>query len=244
MKGSRIRVRAFLVGVFLAADLEASTVRTVNVNNDAMVPILLKLGKSTVLRFTEKPKKVVVGNQNYYGLEFIDNDVAIQPLGAVATNLFVYTDHHTFGFLLTPGERYDDLVFVRWKFLREERREKNTPLSSTKTTFPKISFLAGKTLRIGIEKIEGPSTFGLHIVDCKLENVGKSGVDLSNFKITGTRKGKALDAQKFVLEKDMLKPGESGKLRMLLRLGANEDFSIEVRLNSDSGKTVVGRKFL
>ena len=70
-----------------------------------------------MLRFTAKPKKVVIGNQNYFSVEFIDNDLTIQPLGKVETNLFVYTPYRTYGFILRVCSncRSDDLVFVKWK---------------------------------------------------------------------------------------------------------------------------------
>ena len=95
----------------------ASSIRTVQVNAKKMQLIYLKMGMATVLRFTAKPKKVVIGNQNYYAVEFIDNDLTIQPQGKVETNLFVYTPYRTYGFILRVCSscRSDDLVFVKWK---------------------------------------------------------------------------------------------------------------------------------
>jgi len=73
--------------------------------------------RPTVLRFLEKPKKVVVGNQNYFNVEFIDKDITIQPQGKVTTNIFIYCDDRTYGLLLkvTNGSHYDDLVRIKWK---------------------------------------------------------------------------------------------------------------------------------
>ena len=95
----------------------ASSIRTVQVNAKKMQLIYLKMGRATVLRFTAKPKKVVIGNQNYYAVEFIDNDLTIQPQGKAETNLFVYTPYRTYGFILRVCSscRSDDLVFVKWK---------------------------------------------------------------------------------------------------------------------------------
>ena len=95
----------------------ASGIRTVQVNAKKMQLIYLKMGRATVLRFNAKPKKVVIGNQNYYAVEFIDNDLTIQPLGKVETNLFIYTPYRTYGFILRVCQscRSDDLVFVKWK---------------------------------------------------------------------------------------------------------------------------------
>ena len=108
-----------LAWVLLCCSLpaQASGIRTVQVNDKKMQLIYLKMGRATVLRFTSKPKKVVIGNQNYYAVEFIDNDLTIQPLGKVETNLFVYTPYRTYGFILRVCSscRSDDLVFVKWK---------------------------------------------------------------------------------------------------------------------------------
>ena len=55
---------------FLGVQVDAK-IRKVFVNADKMETIKLSMGKSTVLRFLEKPKKVVVGNKNYFNIEFI-----------------------------------------------------------------------------------------------------------------------------------------------------------------------------
>jgi hypothetical protein len=243
MKDQRIRILVLGLVLLLSTDLFASNVRTVAVNNDAMAPIFLKMGKSTVLRFVDKPKKVVIGNQNYYGLEFIENDVAIQPIGAVGTNLFVYTEHHTYGFLLPPGERYDDLVFVRWKYPQVGKTDGPRPVAA-KIVSPKLSFMVGEGLKIRVDKIQGPSTFGLHLIDCTIENVGKTELDISSTDLRATRSGKALENQSVVIERDKLKPHEKAKARVVLKLGTKDDFSIEGKLKGASGKIAVARKFL
>lgn len=101
--------------IFLSAKSEAA-VRSVEATDQAITPVYLSLGRSTVLRFREKPRKVVVGNQNYFNIEFIDNDLAIQPTGLVATNLFVYGESHNYGFNLRVSSTGtgDDLIHVAW----------------------------------------------------------------------------------------------------------------------------------
>ena len=220
-----------LIGLSAWTSVFANTVRTVLVNNDAMAPIFLKIGKSTVLRFPEKPKKVVVGNQNYYGLEFIENDVAIQPLGAVATNLFVYTNNHTYGFLLTPGEKYDDLVFVRWKY--PPVGATTTKAADIKETRPNVSFKIGGSLKISVERIKGPSTFGLYIVDCNIENVGKTEVSIEGMDLRAFHGGKPLDGQSAAIESEIV-----------LKLSSKEGFTIEAKLGKWAGMVPIGRKNL
>lgn len=217
--------------------------RTIGVNNDSMAPIYLRLGKSTVLRFPDKPRKVVVGNQNYYGLEFIENDVAIQPLGSVSTNLFVYTERRTYGFLLTPGERYDDLVFIRWKSGFERMQSKEAAPSARESRLW-LSFKVGKSMVVTVETVKAQTPLGLHLVDGTVENVGKIETALSGFSLRALRQGKALDKQSVVTEKERLKPGEKSKVRIVLKLDQKADFTLEAKFGNDSGKMVLGRKFL
>jgi hypothetical protein len=224
-----------LVGILVSLMAQAA-VRRVEVNSSSMAPIFLRMGKSTVLRFGEKPKKVVVGNQNYYGLEFIDNDVAIQPLGAVGTNLFVYTENHTYGFLLTPGERYDDLVFVSWKY----RATEPPPVAKA---LPSLAFELGHDFRVSVGKIQ-PSAFGPHLIDCWLENVSKRELNLAGLTIRATRGGKVMDGQSMVIEKEKLKPGEKTKARVLVKLGNREAFTLEGKFGNAGGKIAIGQKYL
>lgn len=217
--------------------------RTIGVSGDSMTPIYLKLGKSTVLRFTDKPRKVVVGNQNYYGLEFIENDLAIQPLGSVATNLFVYTESRTYGFLLTPGERYDDLVFVRWKFPGAKIEPRNESLPA-KESRPGLTFKIGKSLKVTVESLKTQASLGLHLIDCMVENVGKTEVALSEFTLQALRQGKRLEKQDAVFEKEKLKPSEKSKARLVLKLDQKSDFTLEGKLKSEVGTAILGRRFL
>lgn len=209
-----------------------------------MTPIYLKLGKSTVLRFTDKPRKVVVGNQNYYGLEFIENDLAIQPLGAVSTNLFVYTESRTYGFLLTPGERYDDLVFVRWKSPGAKIQARDEAPPPAKESRPGLSFKIGKALKVTVETVKVQPALGVHLVDCLVENTGKADVALSSLTLQAVRQGRRLEKQEAVFEKEKLKPNEKSKARLVLKLDQKTDFTLEGKLGGEVGKAIVSRKFL
>ena len=119
MRSVKNMKRLVVIGLWLSGSTVAIAggIRTVQVNDTKMQPINLKMGRASVLRFFDKPTKVVIGNQNYYSIEFVANDLTIQPLGDVETNLFVYTLYHTYGFILRVCHscRYDDLLYVRWK---------------------------------------------------------------------------------------------------------------------------------
>lgn len=127
-----------------------AAVRTVEATERAITPIYLSLGRSTVLRFRERPKKVVVGNQNYYNVEFIENDLAIQPTGTVPTNLFVYGESHTYGFSLhVSGAGADDLVHVLWWMPRTEERTQPTKEIVVKNVDKVFNLGPGLQMRVG-----------------------------------------------------------------------------------------------
>ncbi len=95
-------------------------IKTVNLSENEIYPLTLVLGKTTLLRFSEKPQKIIFGNKNYFNIENADRDVALQPLSRVSTNMFVYTEKQTFGFDVSVCEscRGDDFIKV---FTRSEK---------------------------------------------------------------------------------------------------------------------------
>lgn len=99
-------------------------IKTVNLTENEIYPLKLVLGKTTLLRFSEKPLKIIFGNKNYFNIENSETDVAIQPLSRVSTNMFVYTEKQTFGFDISVCETCfgDDFVKV---FPRTERQQES-----------------------------------------------------------------------------------------------------------------------
>ena len=116
----RLIILALLSGQLLASSY--NSVRTARISEDAVETVSLVLGKSSVLRFDSKPKNVVIGNSNFFNVEFNGSDVTIQPLAVGETNLFIYLKDQTFLFDLKavyqaqdPTFRNDDLVIVRYR---------------------------------------------------------------------------------------------------------------------------------
>ena len=160
--------------------LYAGEVKHIPTNDRAIPTIHLAMGQSTILRFKEKPKKVVLGNANYVHIEFIDNDLAIQPLKPITTNLFVYTSFgRTYGFKLKVGteDYYDDLVNVSWKTkakgkirlakkkdLKKQKQEQEQNLNKKAKAQLKLSF---DKILIRVESVSKHKTLNLHFVDLK-----------------------------------------------------------------------------
>ena len=110
------RILVYFSLICFSQQLWSGEIRILKMNDKKMQNIYLRMGQSTVLRFKERPQKVIIGNQNYFHVEFTDNDITLQPQGLVITNFFVYTKHHTYGFVLKVSQKqaYDDLVRIHW----------------------------------------------------------------------------------------------------------------------------------
>ena len=238
-----------LISVLLCHSLvaQASGIRTAYVNDTRMHPINLKMGKASVLRFAEKPVKVVIGNQNYYSIEFIENDLTIQPLGKVETNLFVYTPYHTYGFILRVCSncRYDDLVYVKWKSkyrppLKQKKVKKRVP------GFKVIGlrFNVGKEVSTTVIKTTVDTTRQLRFVDLQLKNRGKAKIGVATARIVATRGGVPLPDQGYVIGKDFLGAGEATKARLFLPTKEVKDFTVNVVIGERKGRAIISQRYL
>ncbi len=219
----------------------AGKIRTIEVSSKRMEPIYLKLGQSTVLRFRETPKKVVVGNQNYFNVEFIGNDITVQPQGAVKTNLFVYGEYHTFGFILNAGSYslYDDLVNVRWKSPRLRMKKKRK--LSQKNVRKKISL---KSKIICETKSITEIRPNVYVLDFKIINQGKREVKIKDIDLFLTRSKVKLPNQRLIFSSDKVEKGLGIEGRIFFKLVKKEGFSLHLLNSSESLKTIISRHFL
>lgn len=109
------RTVSLVLGVlFVFADSEASPVRRLRLNSEAIAEIKVST-KGTVLSFPTKPQKVLLGKKNSFGLEYIENDIAISPLSVKSlSNLTVYLDGRRYTFkLMTSEGQGDEIVLIR-----------------------------------------------------------------------------------------------------------------------------------
>ncbi len=226
--------------------LWAGTVRTIYIDSTTMAPINLRMGESTVLRFPEKPKKVVLGNSNYYSIEFIDNDVAIQPQGAVATNLFVYGTKSVYGFLLknTGQGAYDDLVQVRWKEAASTMGFASSPSSVIhEVSRPNLIFKLVK-LNVAVLKIQRFEKRDFYIIDLGFQNPSLNAVSLEDLKVSASGQKIKFSPQEFVLKDKTVSSGKTTYGRLFVNLPKQKSFSMNLRLKKVEVQQTVAGKFL
>lgn len=226
------------------------TVRTVYSDGITMLPIYLRMGQSSVLRFVERPKKVILGNSNYYSVEFIDNDLALQPLGAVTTNLFVYGQKNVYGFILktNQGANYDDLVQVEIKENKQKSSPEKIPSILKEVSRPKISFDIGKNLKVTLSQVQkfignkGNAT--PYVFDLIIENTSQNLIDLkkSNFELwSGKIK---LSPQEVIFKDENLKAGKITTARIFASPQKGNDLTLQVNIQKLTVKNSISRRFL
>jgi hypothetical protein len=222
-------------------------IREVDANDKTMKTINLTLGRSTVLSFYDKPVKVVSGNSNYFNIEYIGNDLTIQPLANVETNLFVYTQSkRKYAFLLRVGSsaNYDDIVYVRWKSVfvestRPEVKSEDRPLKPMPPTSLKISNYEVNVSKISL--LRGTVTY---LIDFELKNKGLENLKTSQIDLFASRNSERLNGQKLFFEKETLAIHESCKGRLFLPIEKKEDFSLFVTYQKLLQRMVISKIYL
>lgn len=87
-------------------------VRTVEVKKDQIVTVKTALGVATIIQVPDRPNSLVVGDQNAFKVEYLDQAITIKPLhGNARSNLYIYTDYRRFNVqLVTTNESLADYV--------------------------------------------------------------------------------------------------------------------------------------
>ena len=201
------------------------SIKEARIDDNEMQPVVLKMGKSTILRFEEKPQKIVVGNQNYLNIEYIANDVTIQPLGPVTTNLFVYTKKRVFGFILTVSVRgdYDDLVKVFW----QKRKDK-------KTRHPELSLVMDEGMGGRTDRVELLSGRGW-VADILLFNMGNDPLETSRIDVCLSDREQGSIPVKAIFGENRIEGRGTGRLRIFFHTGGNA-FVVHLKLDKKKGE--------
>ncbi len=230
------RYRYCLLGALLSINSFAGKIKTITVGPYKMGTVYLSTGRSTVLTFERPPKKIIVGNSNYFNIEFTGIDVTIQPLSNIESNIFIYTDKLRYGVILKPGnpKKYDDLVYLKWKAPKKVKKKKPREYLSSQR----------KNLRLVLTNTNFNSRTGVHLIDYSIQNLSMKKLNLKSSKIWITRNNKLLPILEKVLTKESLTAGESTRIRLIVRLKLKKGFTTHLRSRKTKVKLIVPRRML
>lgn len=90
---------------FLAWKSEAGQrVRRIPVQGDQIVTVRTSTGIATIIQVPDRPNSVVVGDQDSFKVEYLDQAITIKPLvHGAKSNLYIYTDWKRFNVELVSG---------------------------------------------------------------------------------------------------------------------------------------------
>lgn len=88
-------------------------VKIIHLSDEIVAPIRVS-PSGTVLSFPMKPSKVILGKAGSFGIEYVENDLAISPLThAARSHLFVYLFARRFSFDLSVSGEGSSVILVR-----------------------------------------------------------------------------------------------------------------------------------
>ncbi|MGE3610277.1 MAG: TrbG/VirB9 family P-type conjugative transfer protein [Bacteriovoracaceae bacterium] len=101
----KTKILMLLAFSFLSESLYASQrVRRVPVKGDQIVTVRTSIGIATIIQVPDRPNSVVVGDQDSFRVEYLDQAITIKPLSHGAkSNLYIYTDWKRFNVELVAG---------------------------------------------------------------------------------------------------------------------------------------------
>ena len=101
----KTKLLTFLVFSLLAWRSDATQrVRRVSVQGDQIVTVRTSIGIATIIQVPDRPNSVVVGDQDAFKVEYLDQAITIKPLShGSKSNLYIYTDWKRFNVELVSG---------------------------------------------------------------------------------------------------------------------------------------------
>jgi hypothetical protein len=240
---SRNRWLVFLV--FAASFKALGVVRNLTVDEGSMAVIHLAMGRSTVLHFHEKPTKVVAGNQNYFNIEFTGNDLTIQPLGGITSNLFTYGEYHRYGFILrvSGSDGYDDLVDVHWRnstFI--QLRPAPAPAATPQVVHEEKKQASSKKLKVSLSKVFHEKTF--HVIEVIIQDKEGLGIDSKHASFRISQGQKTLAPKEIAFEKERSQSKEPLRVRIFIALPDKKELTIAVNVDDRTAQLSVPRRAL
>lgn len=177
----------------------AEKVRNVEVKDDQIVTVRTSLGIATIIQVPDRPNSVVVGDQDSFKVEYLDQAITIKPLTNTArSNLYVYTDWKRYNVeLVTGSQEVADYVV----YLKSPKKKKSEDLRWKKSS----NFLRNGNLKLSLNRI-GNFQDKLFLIEFEVKS--EKDIEFKPEWIWLTQNGEAKPIWKLVLSNPSLKKGK------------------------------------
>lgn len=222
----------FLV-VFPFASFASERVRHIVVQKDQIITVRTAIGIATIIQVPDRPNSVVVGDQEAFKVEYLDQAITIKPLHSGAkSNLYVYTDWRRFNVQLITGSEpaADYVVYL------ENQKEK---LKEVKTVINWMSYqkeMSNSNFIFSTKRLS--RTKDLLLINFEIKSLVKVKIDPSVFWITQV--GKTRPIHNLILSNLEIKPNEKvSGLIQILRSDIDEALQMKIELRSKKTSDVI-----
>jgi hypothetical protein len=222
-----IRILSTLLALLTASSaFSESRVRRVATKGDQIVTVRTAIGVATIIQVPDRPNSVVVGDQESFRVEYLDQAITIKPLRYGArSNLYVYTDWRRFNVQLVTGDEphADYVVYL------------DQPKEKFKITKPSLTWTAFKArftnsaISFDVKRI-GRTNDGVLIIEFLLRGVKRETVRPEWFWLT--QGGRTKPIHNLFLSRLSVEPGDpvQGMMQVLKSdIDHNEPLRVEMR---------------
>lgn len=147
-------------------------VRRVPVQGDQIVTVRTSVGIATIIQVPDRPNSVVVGDQDAFKVEYLDQAITIKPLsGGAKSNLYIYTDWKRYNVELVSGQE----VVADYVVYLDNPKEKESTRSNSETGIKWTDFkntLRNDSLQLNVKRV-GRAKDGILLVEFSISSKKK-----------------------------------------------------------------------
>ena len=162
----------FVLAVIAINSNGAERVRRVSVQGDQIVTVKTSIGIATIIQVPDRPNSVVVGDQESFKVEYLDQAITIKPLsGSAKSNLYIYTDWKRFNVELVSGSEAvaDYVVYLD----NPKEMKMNQPKSDSGIKWmPFKNSLRNDSLQLKVKRL-GRANSGILLIEFTIESEDK-----------------------------------------------------------------------
>ncbi|MCB9092193.1 MAG: TrbG/VirB9 family P-type conjugative transfer protein [Halobacteriovoraceae bacterium] len=218
--------------------MAAQKVRKVPVQGDQIVTIKTSIGLATIIQVPDRPNSVVVGDQDSFKVEYLDQAITIKPLiQGAKSNLYIYTDWKRFNVELVsvPQSDADYVVYLEIPKTKPTTPERKLP----KIIWTKYKkYLHREPFYLNVTRL-GRSTGGILFVEFHISSNKKMSFEPEWLWLTQNRKTRPIHS--LVLSSLEVEPRKNIRGVLQIRsidLTMNKSFRIEMRRKNTSYLTI------
>lgn len=223
-----------ILGFCLMSNAWGERVRHVEVNGDQIVTVRTSIGIATIIQVPDRPNSVVVGDQDSFKVEYLDQAITIKPLTSSSrSNLYVYTDWRRFNIELITGPQSSADYVV---YLKPPKTIKQSPIAWMSYR----NSLRNGNIQFAVKRI-GIFSNTLLMIEFVLTSTKKATFDPGSVWLTQNGDNKPI--HNLILNTLEISPGHkvSGLLQIKKSdLLANDSFRIEIRRDKTSFLSIPG----